>query len=502
MKITYVLLLSLLGCSTASVTVDLGSSNDAGLPDGSVQPGPIQDGGYILLPDGGKVYPDAGPKVIGEDCNVDADCDTNVCNYAHKCVSNRTCSIHLGGDTCGSGEVNDATTNHEDCCKSLLVTGYSDPTHPGQAVYLDKYEVTSGRVQAWIDQLAAKYDGKPNVKRWIAENKPTVWYDEWTKWLPSDYIGNPNDDVRIPRLNLGDPRHDGVPQSQAPVGVIVPPRTDQTVNVGFWNQFVSSPFPFLDTHGNNLYIGPGQYGFPTFWYSPDVLKLSNQTARQDAKDNNGILMPAKDWLAVKSMNGMTSALAEAFCAYEGGVVQTIEVFDFVTKTNERIDVAVCGVNHMNHGNLLGGSMYGTFVDGSSLIPAAKDTNFSFDAGFALPSRNFPLNTQNYHFPDIQGDQTADKGWQIAAPGRMVKDKVTIPGNAEPYMDMCGNVAEQVAQTKNGKLNGRFAIRGFGIGVGSEFSDLDATDIDGTGILRLEHAEAKSALTGFRCQYYK
>lgn len=494
-KIVCVLLsLSLLNCTVAHNDVP---AIDGGTSDGGfIHPTSNQDGGSKLLPDGGKV-PDTNLKLIGEDCGVDSDCDSNVCNYAHKCISNKTCTVHLGGDTCGSGEVNDAVTNHESCCKTLLVTGYVDPTHPGQSVYLDKYEVTSGRVQAWIDQLVTLY-GKPNVKKWIADNKPEVWHDEWTKWLPSDYIGDPNDNVRIPRLNLGDPRHDDITQAQAPVGVIVPPKSDQTVNVGFYNQFVSSPYPFLDTHGNNLYIGPGQYGFPTFWYPSEVLKLSNQTARQDALDNNGALIPAKEWLAVKSMNGMTSALAEAFCAYEGGVVQTIDVFDFVTKTKESIDVAVCGVNHMDHGNLLGGSMSGTFVDGSSLIPAASNTNFSFDAGFALPSSGFQLNRQNYHFPDIQGDQTADKGWQIAAPGRMVKDAITISGNTEPFMDMCGNVAEQVAQTSNG----RFAIRGFGIGIGSEFSDLDATNIDGTGILRLEHAEAKSALTGFRCQFYK
>lgn len=501
MKKFYLFFYMLLACSSESSTVepsrtDQHASHDSDAPSHSSSNQPSNAPDATVTDQPGAVL-----GALGASCATDAECDSSVCNYNHKCVANNTCRMHLGGDTCGSHEVGDKDANHEDCCKSILVSGYIDPTNPTKKVYLDKYEITSGRVQAWIEQLALKY-GKPNVKQWISDNKPSFWSNDWNKWLPSDFIDDPNDNVKIPRLNLGDPRHDGISQSEAPVGVIVPPTTDQVVNVGFYNQFTSSPFPFLDTHGNNLYVGPGQYGFPTFWYSPEVLKRSNQTARQDALDNTGTLIPAKDWLAVKSMNGITSALAEAFCAYEGGMLQTIEVFDYITKTNSPINVAACGVNHMNHANLLGGSLYDSFVDGSSLIPATKNINFSFDAGFALPSPDFVLNKQNYHFPDIQGDQTTDKAWQIAAPGRMVQDAILIPGNNEPFMDLCGNVAEQVSQTTNGKLNGKFAIRGFGIGIGSEFSDLDATNIDGTGVLRIEHPEAKSALTGFRCQYVR
>ena len=305
-------------------------------------------------------------------------------------------------------------------------------------------------------------------------------------------------------MNLGDPRHQ-VPQDQSPVGVIVPPDSDKVVNVGVNTQFTTSPYPYLETHGQNLYVNEVQYAFPTFAYPDDVLIGYKQSPRPPALGFNGETIPARDWIDSKSMNGMTSAMAEAFCAYEGGVLQTIEVFDYITQTPKGtgIDVATCGVNHMNHGQLLSStnSLDGTFVGGSSLIPDASVTNFSFDAGFALPFAGFVLNKQNYHFPDL-GNSTAEKTWQIASPGRMVGDAITIAGNSEPFMDMCGNLTEQVAQTVNGQLNGRFAMRGFGIGVGSEFSDLNVLMVDGNGIMRLEHPEAKSGLTGFRCQFYK
>lgn len=58
-----------------------------------------------------------------------------------------SCKPHLGGDTCGLGEVGQAGAQHESCCRTLAVADYLDPAHPGKTVYLDKYEITTGRVR-------------------------------------------------------------------------------------------------------------------------------------------------------------------------------------------------------------------------------------------------------------------------------------------------------------------------------------------------------------------
>ena len=42
-------------------------------------------------------------------------------------------------------------SQHESCCRTLAVPGYDDPAHPGKKVYLDKYEITAGRVRAFIE---------------------------------------------------------------------------------------------------------------------------------------------------------------------------------------------------------------------------------------------------------------------------------------------------------------------------------------------------------------
>ena len=73
-----------------------------------------------------------------------------------------------GGTTCGIGEFGDANKTHESCCKSLPVAGFTDPDEPGKAVYLDKYEITAGRMRAFVDAIAAANGGTPNIKGYIA----------------------------------------------------------------------------------------------------------------------------------------------------------------------------------------------------------------------------------------------------------------------------------------------------------------------------------------------
>jgi hypothetical protein len=90
-------------------------------------------------------------------CNVHADCASDGCDDTKHCALERSCTQTNGGLTCGTGEVGEAGADHESCCTSLPI--------PGRATRLDKYKVTAGRMRAFIDRV----DG--DVLGWYESNK-------------------------------------------------------------------------------------------------------------------------------------------------------------------------------------------------------------------------------------------------------------------------------------------------------------------------------------------
>jgi len=492
MKLSVVALLVLAACSSSHHESDLSNivTNVPSSPDpqdGSIMsPDAVvvsgSDGGIDSSPpittetDSGCGGPTAPKCVEGKKCLIDRDCEI-ACNYALRCVGSLSCKPHFGGDTCGAGE---SDLGHESCCRSLPVPGFVDDNHPGKTVYLDKYEITAGRMRAFIVSVTQQM-GKPNVKGWIAANKPIVWDDAWSKFLPTNVSG---DMVTINRLLLGDPRHDG--EVNPGPGVIVPPTTDQSVDLGANSQFGAQVY--ADVHGNNCGLFPGAYGFPTFYYPADILTHNNEIPRDPS---------LKDVLDSKSINCVTNVMLAAFCVWDGGQLATAEVLDYVTASPGFPDsVSGCGSQYDNHGELLGNIFTHTTQSGGRCAPVIE-LNATFDAGDNLPLPGSPLNTHNYNYPDL-GGSASDKVWQIAAPGRVTRDTVRINPNDEPWMDLGGNLSESVlvASTK------LFGLRQRGIGYGSSRSDLNVTLMPGETILRVQRPEVKSGLTGGRCMRFK
>jgi hypothetical protein len=413
-------------------------------------------------------------------CDVSANCVSALCNYNHTCIVEPSCINHFGGDTCGAGEVGEAGAVHESCCKSLLVSGFNDAKYPGKLVYLDKYEITSGRVRAFIEAITKEMGGKPNVKEWISARRPTVWNADWEVFLPTD---NENGVTTINRLLLGDPRHDGQTPEEAGPGVIIPPPTDQVVNLGLNHQFGGQVF--ADVHGNNCGTYAGAYGFPTYYYSPSIQTKNGEVPRS----------VGQDMLDVKSMNCITNVMLAAFCAWDGGQLATGDVMDYVTDGPSRTDnVSSCGSQYDNHGDLLG-NYFGRTVQTGGRCADVLLVNATFDAGDYLPVPGSFLNKHIYGYPDIPG--TSDKAWQIASPGRVSIDMVRMNG-AEPWMDLAGNLSESVINNHTGL----FGLRFRGIGYGSSRSDLNVTLMPGENILRVQRPEVKSALSGGRCMRFK
>jgi hypothetical protein len=487
--------------------------------------------GNMTLPDGGTVGPDgniiaptptdglkngtetdvdcggpSAPKCAeGLGCLADSDCDV-ACSYAKKCVGAPSCATHLGGDTCGIGEVGEPGAKHESCCRSLPVPGFTDAAHAGKKVYLDKYEITTGRIRAFVERLAAANGGVPNVKAWIAAHTPQIWDPAWNTFMPSDTEGGT---ATIQRRLLGDPRpEDANPPEQPGPGVILPPPTDQVRHMGTNYTFGSEIY--VDLHGNNCATYPGSFGFPTYWYPANILARDGQVARVDGLTASGATIPAKDYLDVKAMNCIPNALLAAFCAWDGGQLATDEVLDYVTATPASLgNISGCGTQYDNHGELLGNVFDHTVQTGGRCAPVPF-VNATFDAGDNLPVAGSPLNKHNYHYPDL-GNSTNDKAWEIAAPGRastaeavfgQQADVVRINPGDEPWMDLNGNLSEAALDTSGGTFTGAFALKYRGIGYGSSRSDLNMTVIKGESDIRIKRPEAKAAYIGGRCMRFK
>ncbi|MBX3207202.1 MAG: hypothetical protein KF764_19300 [Labilithrix sp.] len=384
-------------------------------------------------------------------CLADTDCN-GACNYADKCVDVKSCKPHFGGDTCGGkplhpGEQGDmsATATNESCCRTLPVTGYTDPKNPGKTVFVDKYEVTAGRVRAFVAAIAAANNGQPDIKAWVTANKPPIWSDDWSLFMPS---GNNAASVTVPRQPTNPP------QAQP------------------WNRNVGADFVFggplyIYVHGHNCANAVGDYGFPTFWYPDAVLTARGEAARPAGFDGAGGMIPAQEALDVKSMTCIPSALLAAFCHWDGGQLATDEVLDFITNTPANVgNAAGCG----------------------SRCAPINDVHQSSDSGNA---------GNRYNFPFFPNGVTNDGSPRIATPGRIVGDVVRINAGDEPWMDLHGNVHEIVLDMTGATFTGNFGLKYRGIG----YSSARAGGNNGPPAKFL-NPEYKAGYSGGRCMRWK
>jgi hypothetical protein len=472
---------------------DGGSSGDSAPTEPPRSDDGIKNGKETDIDCGG---PDAPTCDEGKNCLVDTDCH-GACNYAKKCVDIPSCKPRFGGDTCGKGEVGQPGAVHESCCRTLPVKGFADPAHPGKEVYLDKYEITAGRVRAFLADIAAKSNGTPNVRQWIAQNTPPAWNDAWNRFIPADADG---ETILVDRNLLGDPR--GTWPDAPPV-----PPEDEPRRTGTDFQFNGSLFVYI--HGNNCSThAPTAFGFPTWFYPANVLaKMGPEyPPRADGRDFAGAIVPASEHLDTKSMNCITNALLQAFCHWDGGQLATGDVLDFVTASPPDLGSKPgCGtqVGTENPPETTAATKGGRCAD-LDLI------NATYDAGASLPEPDHPLNENHYMFPFFPQGTMHDKAWQIAAPGRGTKaangeavDQVRIAAGDEPWMDLAGNLNEMVLVMDGAAFTGRFGVKYRGIGYQSARSQLNLDDKwDELGIARIERPEAKAGFAGGRCMRFR
>ncbi len=393
-----------------------------------------KDGDETDIDCGGAVAPKCAADKI---CATDRDCTSSACSATKKrCLEGPSCRAPLGGETCGSGEVGGAGVNHESCCTSIAVPGFSDARQPGKTVYLDKYEVTAGRMRAFVTTVAGALGG-PNVKGYMAANRPARWVNGWENALPASGEGQQESfTVAQPTTDLLYPGQDLYQATRT--------QTTWSVNSGnftfrpglyfslmapgatFFPEYYTQPgvgWPSNDyavTHNQNCSTTPGSYGYGTYYF-PDAIATAYTGGRRYF---------TQDQTDVKSLNCASFAMLAAFCAWDGGQLATSEVWDYVSGNNSRLLVA--GQNPSCANGIVSGPDGMTRCDGIS-------------------------QTLVYYYPG-DGGNSFDGAARVAAPGRVPGDVVEISPGVGGWRDMKGNLMEAVVMPNN-----TFGYRGFGLG---------------------------------------
>lgn len=335
----------------------------------------------------------AAPKCeLTKACLADTDCASSVCADTGRCVEAPSCRPLHGGSTCGTGEVGDFGAKHESCCKTLPVPGLTMMQGGvSKQVYLDKYEVTAGRVRAWITAIEGQYGGVPNIQAWVkarmaddallASMFPGTWADD----LPSVASGQ----------TKAFPYHAG--------GTV-------TLDLGLDAQLGPTSYyrgtqPGLASATSGCSMDAGGYGHRTYW------------ADKATSDNFGeVYRPnMKDVLDEKSMNCATPLMFAAFCAWDGGYMPT-----------QAAIIAAYGTKQWPWGD----------------TPAMND-DVAKMGNYNAGTGNFGAVTPRYLFPVVDYATFANDFTPIiAAPGRFPKDAATqVRPTGETWMDLGGNLIE-------------------------------------------------------------
>jgi hypothetical protein len=362
-------------------------------------------------------------------CAVDGDCTTNACSDAKKCLTGPSCRVTNGGQTCGPD-------GNADCCRSLSVTNF--PQQGGKSVYLDKYEITAGRMRAFVDAVTAAQGGAPDIKGYMAAHRPARWNLAWEAVLPSNTGINNQPGVTYTIANP-------TPAQSQPLSGFLYPGQDVNLAVrtqSGWNVMSGSYtiypgiaqtfgeyhfFPeykangddpsYAATHALNCSNELKAYGVGTYWMPATTIQaISDKPASQ---------VPGRAFTQAemdkRALNCTTFAMYAAFCAWDGGQLVTEEVMQHVL--NGRLGAG---------GDCTGGINMTT--DGTEAC-----YNIWYEAS----------------------GSTADDSGRIAPPGRIAADVIKIVAADEGWFDLKGNLVETVV-----KATDRFDYKGYGLGYSS------------------------------------
>jgi len=337
----------------------------------------------------------------------------------------------------------------------LPVTGY--PRVNGKTVYLDKYEITAGRMRAFIDAVTTAQGGVPDVKSYMAAHKPERWNPAWGAVLPSAYsadTGQPEVTYEIesptPDLAYSDPL--GLYGYLYPGPDIVPGSLfninpamatgPQTIQPGIFETFGEEDFfpeyydSYARDHNVNCSNAAGSWGFGTYWLRPSG-DIDRQFSQAD--------------MDKRALNCTTNAMFAAFCAWDGGQLVTEDVMTYVVGGTTWSPSSYGGTDLYCTDRDTGETCrIGSFFDMSS---DCDGLNLKFDSAVGGACSNLD--------PYVESGSDKDDSGRIFPPGSIEEDVVQIVNTDEGWYDLKGNLIEMVVSDDN-----RFAYNGYGIGYSS------------------------------------
>lgn len=122
--------------------------------------------------DCGGLAPNKCPLTGG--CAKHADCVSDACSYDGKCIADKSCTGHSGGDTCGVGETGTPGAKHVSCCETAPLFGNL------ANVEMDRFLITAGRMRTFIERVGG------DVRSFVHTLPSDKWSASWDdKLVPS-----------------------------------------------------------------------------------------------------------------------------------------------------------------------------------------------------------------------------------------------------------------------------------------------------------------------------
>jgi len=231
---------------------------------------------------------------VGKACLGHGDCASDGCDYTKKCVARRSCTGHFGGDTCGAGGAGGrGAAEWESCCA----------TAPANGVALGKYQVTAGRMRAFLERTNG------NVRKFVRDARmagkipaSVIMRPEWDPYLPTGMAGC-EETGTCPAEELSDRYYDaaGYPKNEPFLGIWS----------SAYRQLGGAAFngQGLDLQGCRV-DAPGTH---TYWM--DAATQTKYFGDRPAEH-------ARDVYDTKPLNCVTYLMAQAFCLWDGGRLET------------------------------------------------------------------------------------------------------------------------------------------------------------------------------------
>lgn len=245
----------------------------------------------------------------GKTCALHADCTSDGCAYDNTCAERPSCIYENGGRTCGVGGAGGrGDAAWESCCATA-------PAGAG-GVQMNKYKVTAGRMRAFLTRVngdvrsfvqQARAQGRIGVSTTSARvTSPAAiagasfLRPEWDLYLPTSLEGN-DGAGEISDRQWDDPGVAGVPAPYTGIYTSAYRMAGDTMYRG----------QNLGLQGCNL----NGFGAHTYWMPPQV--QADYFGDQPHAHSQAIY-------DTKALNCVPYLLAQAFCIWDGGRLETFD----------------------------------------------------------------------------------------------------------------------------------------------------------------------------------